>query len=253
MTVYSHSRIESFKICPFKYKLSYIDGLDTLPSDEADNPLIVGIALHTGIEQGVEVGIESYKSSYNIMSDEHYNEIIKLESVIPKVEKFINRDRATFEHKLLTDDFVGYVDYIEHIDDKTVKIYDFKYSNNVDRYLDSDQLHLYKYYFEKLNPGVKVAELGFLFVPKVGIKQKKTENIMEFRKRLVTELNKVDVQLVTVEYDANKVINFFENLKHVIEAEDYPKNETNFCRFCNFNNYCQKGVEFELINKKYEN
>lgn len=249
MTIYSHSRIESFSLCPFKYKLSYLDNLDTLPTDEPANALIVGSALHTGIEQGINAGIDYYKSQYNILSDEHYNEIIKLETVIPKVEKFINRDKATFEYKLLTNDFVGYVDYIEHVDDKTVKIYDFKYSNNIDRYLLSDQLHLYKYFYEKLNPLKTVVELGFIFIPKTSIKQKKTENIVDFRKRIIEDLSNKDVQLVTVKYNANKVIEFFEKMKHVIEAEDFQKNESNFCRFCNFYNYCQKGMEYDLIQK----
>lgn len=248
MTIFSHSRVECFNLCPFKYKLSYIDNLDTLPTDEASNALIVGSALHLGIEEGVEAGIEYYKSQFNILTDEHYNEIIKLETVIPKVERFINREKAIFEQKLFTEDFVGYVDYIEK-NENNVKIYDFKYSNNIDRYLLSDQLHLYKYFYEKLNPMKTVTELGFLFVPKTSIKQKKTESIIDFRKRLAAELEAKDVQLVTVKYDANKVISFFENMKHVIEAVDYPKKETNFCRFCNFANYCKNGVEYDLTHK----
>lgn len=249
MTVYSHSRIECFSMCPYKYKLSYIDNLDTIASDVADNALTIGLALHCGIEEGVEKGIELYKSKFNILGDEHYNEIIKLETVIPKVEKFINRDKAEFEIKLATDDFVGFVDYVGHINDREVKIYDFKYSNNVDRYLLSDQLHLYKYFYEKLHPMQTVTELGFLFVPKTGIKQKKTETIFDFRKRIVAELSAKDVKLVTVKYDANKVIGFFERMKHVMEATDFPKNETNFCHFCNFCEYCKNGVDYDLINK----
>lgn len=248
MTVFSHSRVECYNMCPFKYKLSYIDYLDTLPTDEANNALIVGSSMHTGIEQGVEAGIEYYKSQYNILSDEHYNEIIKLETLIPKVESFIDRANATFELELLTKDFRGYVDYIETHGNE-VKIYDFKYSNAVDRYLLSDQLHLYKYFYEKLNPMKTVTELGFIFIPKVSIKQKKTESIIDFRKRLVDELESKDIQLVTVKYDANKVIGFFENMKQVIEASDYPKKETNFCRFCNFANYCKNGVDYDLIHK----
>lgn len=248
MTVFSHSRVECFNICPFKYKLSYIDYLDTLPNDEANNALIIGTAMHTGIEQGVEAGIEYYKSQYNILSDEHYNEIIKLETLIPKVERFINRDKATFEMKMQTNDFVGYVDYLEE-DENNVKIYDFKYSNAIDRYLLSDQLHIYKYFYEKLNPFKKVVELGFIFIPKTSIKQKKTESIIDFRKRLKSELEAKDVQLVTVKYDANKVIEFFENMKQVIEAVDFPKKETNFCRFCNFANYCKNGMDYDLIHK----
>lgn len=251
MTVFSHSKIECFNMCPHKYKLSYIDNMDTLPTDDASNALIIGSALHLGIEKGIDAGIELYKQSFPILENSHYDEIIKLENVIPKVDKFLNRDKAEFEIKLATDDFVGYVDYVEHINEKEVKIYDFKYSNAIDRYMMSDQLHLYKYFYERLYPMKTVSELGFIFVPKTGIRPKKTETVADFRKRLVEELKGKDAQLINVAYDANKVINFFERMKHVIEATEYPKNETNFCHFCQFYNFCQNGVDCDLIHKSH--
>lgn len=53
----SHSRIECYKHCPYQYKLRYIDKLKTLPPEEANNALIIGTALHTGIEKGTETAI----------------------------------------------------------------------------------------------------------------------------------------------------------------------------------------------------
>lgn len=250
MTAYSHSRIECFNICPYKFKLSYIDELDTLPSDDPNNALVIGSALHLGIEQGIDAGIDYYKSQFNILSDEQVNEMIKLETLIPKVERFINRNNAIFEYKLENDDFIGFIDYIEDDGNNNVKIYDFKYSNNIDRYLESDQLHLYKYFYEKLNPFKTVTELGFIFVPKTAIRQKKTETIYEFRQRLICELDNKDVQLITVNYDPKKVIGFFENVKKVMEAREYPKKESNLCRFCAFSNYCSNGVDYDIIHKK---
>lgn len=38
-------------------------------------------------------------------------------------------------------------------------LYDFKYSNNVSKYKDSPQLHLYKYFWEKNNPGTLLQNL----------------------------------------------------------------------------------------------
>ena len=55
----SHSRIECFESCPFKYKLKYLDKLKTLKNtDDANNPLYLGTALHTGIEKDVETAIK---------------------------------------------------------------------------------------------------------------------------------------------------------------------------------------------------
>jgi ATP-dependent helicase/DNAse subunit B len=56
----SHSRVESFNRCPFKYRLRYIEGLDTIPNTEPDNALILGTALHTGIEEGIDQALDFY-------------------------------------------------------------------------------------------------------------------------------------------------------------------------------------------------
>lgn len=249
MNPFSYSRVECFKSCPYKFKLSYIDKLDTLPSDDPTNALIIGSAMHLGIEQGLQAGIEHYKSQYYILSDEHYHEIMKFESLIPKVEKYINRKKAIFELEILTNIFKGYIDYVEK-DGNNVKIYDFKYSNNVDRYLESAQLHLYKYFYELLHKGETVTELGFIFIPKIAIRQKKTETLADFRNRLTRELNHKEVQLVTVEYDKNKVENFLSDVEIIKSAKEFPKKESNLCRFCNFASFCQEGYEYDLIHKK---
>ena len=47
-------------------------------------------------------------------------------------------------------------------------IYDFKYSNNIDKYMESSQLSVYKYYAEKLL-GVKVKHLYFVFLPEYSL------------------------------------------------------------------------------------
>ena len=46
----SFSKADSFKQCPFKWKLKYIDKLETIPNwDDPANPLIIGTAIHHGI------------------------------------------------------------------------------------------------------------------------------------------------------------------------------------------------------------
>ncbi len=48
---FSHSRIGVFKSCPYKYKLQYIDKVKTILNADANNALILGTSLHTGIEK----------------------------------------------------------------------------------------------------------------------------------------------------------------------------------------------------------
>ena len=246
---FSHSKVETFKICPFKYWLSYVQNLDTFPSDDPQNALIVGTCMHECIEKGLDAGISMYKKSFNCMGNLHYVEIEKFKKLAPQVDNFINRDMCEFEHLLENDHFKGYVDCVEHLDDNHVKIYDFKYSNNVENYKKSDQLHLYKKYYEELNPNVKVVELAYIMIPKIQIRQKKTENTINFYHRLDEELEKAEVKKIIVEYDENKTNEFLIDCKVIENTNAFIKRESSFCRFCNFYDYCQKGLSCDIISK----
>ena len=65
----SHSRISTFVKCPYQYKLKYIDKLETLPNDDPQNGLIVGHALHTGIEKDLDAAIKEYYNGYPVIND----------------------------------------------------------------------------------------------------------------------------------------------------------------------------------------
>ena len=246
---FSHSRVETFKICPFKYWLSYVQNLDTFPSDDPQNALIIGTCMHECIEKGVNSGISMYKKSFNCMGNLHYIEIEKFKILAPQVDNFINRDMCEFEYLLENDHFKGYIDCVEHLDDEHVKIYDFKYSNNVENYKVSDQLHLYKKYYEELNVGVKVVELAYIMIPKIQIRQKKTENTINFYHRLDDELEKAEVKKIIVDYDENKTNDFLLDCEVIEHTTDFIKRESSFCRFCNFYDYCQKGLSCDIISK----
>lgn len=245
---YSHSRIGVFEKCPYKYKLQYIDRLKTLPDDDPINALILGRALHTGIEKGVQAGINEYYMSYPVISDKHVNEAIKLEYFVPKVRELLEPG-GTFEMSIMGSDFIGYLDYVTKNDDGTYNIFDFKYSNHIDEYLNSSQLHLYKYFFEKYT-GNKVKNLVYIFIPK--IMQKKNEEDLEFRNRLRRELETSAVTVSHVDYDAGKVIDWLLLIKKIHETTEFNKEPSKLCRFCEFKDYCQKGNDYMLIPKHYE-
>lgn len=253
----SHSRIECFESCPYRYDLRYNKEVKTIPPDNADNALFLGTALHTGLEKDVETAIREYYMNYPIITNEHINESIKLEYVISKAKATI--PEGLHEVKIEDDDFVGYIDLLvptrteEKLNGKhqvipnMYDLYDFKYSNNVNKYMKSPQLHLYKYFFEKNNPDKHIRNLYFLFVPKVNIKQKKTEDLYQFRQRIQEELEQVEPQLVQVEYDPEKVIKWLLSTKHTIEATEYPKSKSWLCNYCEFNDYCQKGNDYMIL------
>lgn len=287
----SHSRIETFKKCPFQYKLKYIEGLKTYFNNDPANPLVIGTALHTGIEKDTETAIKEYYANYPIISDQNIEEAIKLEYVIEKCKKIL--PEGLHEVKVECPEFVGYLDLLvpvkvkpetltldqkdevcagcykydecdkancgalckRVVETEWFDLYDFKYSNNVKNYLESGQLHEYKFYFEKINPTKRIRNMYFLFAPKVAIKMKyknktntRDETVEEFRKRLKEELEKKEAQLVKVEYDSEKVIDFLRNAKECRMATKFDKTPSRLCDWCEFQKYCEEGDTLEIMN-----
>ncbi len=253
----SHSRVECFNSCPYKYYLRYKQKMEVLPNDDPSNALFLGTALHTGIEKDAETAIQEYYMSYPVIDDRHVNEAIKLEAVIAKARKAVpqGQHEVSIYHK----DFIGFIDLLAPAYSETklggeyqklpgvYDLYDFKYSNNVSHYMDSPQLHLYKYFYEQTHPGHHIRNLYFLFVPKVTSKQGKNEPLHTYRKRIQEELAGVEPKLVEVQYDPEKVINYMMDVKHLIECDDFNKNPQFLCKYCDYQDYCQKGKDFMIL------
>lgn len=281
----SYSRVSTHKKCPYQFKLRYLDELQTIFNADPQNALVIGHALHTGIEHDVRTAVNEYYNAYPIIDDVHVTEAMKLEYLIPKVKEMLPEGKH--EVKIETDDFVGYIDLLalaeltmEEKDDICCEcdeenncgyscsgrcprgkyayydIYDFKYSNNVNSYMTSEQLHLYKYFFELTNPGKRIRKLYFVFVPKCQIRQKRQnktnprdETIFEFRNRVIEDLENKEIQIKEVAYDPNKVIEYLIDTKHCIEDTEYIKNPTRLCDWCDYKAYCQEGIDYMNLPK----
>lgn len=250
---YSHSRVESFKGCPYKYKLRYIDKLKTISNQDANNALICGNTIHLGAEKDLKAALKFYKSNYYILTDHHINEIIKFEYLIPKLKELLaDINIYAQEYLISTHRFRGIVDLITSNTDGTVDIFDFKYSNAIEHYMESPQLHIYKYFLEQ--QGFKVRKLGFIFIPKISIRQKKEEDLYKFRKRLLQELKASEIQIAEVPYNPNKVVEFMDSIIDTKEVKEYKKNPTNLCSWCEYENYCLKEIDYMIlpVNKRRE-
>lgn len=250
MTQYSYSRVGCFKTCPYQYKLRYIDKLKTIPDTEPTNALYLGTALHTGLEKSVEEALEQYYGNYPVIEDLQINEAIKLEYVIPKAKALIPNGK--FEVKIEDDEFIGFIDLLVPKGNNHFDILDFKYSNNIDRYLESGQLSIYKYYYEKNNPSHIIDNLYFVFAPKIQIRQKKTEDLYQFRKRLCEELNKAEVQIVRLNYDQNKVVEYQNGINEIENTREFIKKPSRLCDWCEFQAFCERKEDTMLLpeNKK---
>lgn len=219
--------------CPYHYKLRYIDKLIEMPKLDADSPLILGHALHKGIELGEKAMEIDYFDSYPVITDKQVNEMMKLQILLPKVNDILNQfEGCTFKHEypIMTKDFIGFADLIITAPDGTSTVIDFKYSNHVENYLESGQLHLYQHYLEKL--GFNIKHLGYIFIPKTGIRQKKTENLYQFRKRLSDTVSKSEPQVVPIKYDEMNIVYFKNSIKEIEAATEYPRNTSKKCFSC---------------------
>ena len=241
-----------------------MEGIDTIPNTDADNALILGTALHTGIEEGVEQALDFYKNSFPVLTDDHIHEMMKLEAMIPKAKAMLPPG-GTFELPIGNADFIGFMDYLvpvgkglkldglitgEDLNEfEAFDLYDFKYSNNAKNYAVSGQLHEYKYWYELTHPGHRIRNMYFLIVPKPKIRQKSTETLSQFRDRLQAALKDAEPTLMPVQYNPMKIVDFLTDVKHMVEATDFPKNPNHFCGWCEYEEYCQKGWDYMLLPK----
>ena len=247
-----YSAVSTFENCPYQYKLRYIDKVEMLDEYEPTDALKIGTALHRGIEVDTSTAIQEYYNSYTIITDAHITEAIKLETMIPKVKEVIPEGqhevffqygafKGTIDLLVPVDGTIHYdeVGNIDGFETDTYDIYDFKYSNNIDRYMESPQLHVYKFFSEKaLN--IKIRKLYFVFVQKVQIRQKKTEDLNQFRLRLKNTLKDAQVQVKEVSYDASKVMDFMQNQVNILTCTDYKKQPSRLCDWCEYQEYCAK-------------
>lgn len=233
---YSYSNVDTFDQCPFKWFLRYVKGIRFDAELKADNPLLIGTLLHDSIEFGLKKAEKMYYDKFPIIQNEHVEEIIKIshfyDDIMNTLPKGIN------ELKIETEDFLGYVDLVTENEDGTFDIYDFKYSNNVDVYMNKMQLHIYKYYIEK-ETDMKIKNLKYLFVPKTKLKKKFEQTTEEFRLILQSELDTMNIQVINVEFDSEKVDRYFNIIKK-IEAEEtkLTKNIGQMCYWCDYENIC---------------
>jgi phage nucleotide-binding protein len=247
MDLTSFSKVDCFNKCPFQFKLRYIDKLKTLSDPEADNALICGSAIDKGIEQGVEEAVRYYYKCFNIIDDRHIHEEIKMRALIPKVKDLLRGFRnPQFQTHVVYGGFQGYIDLITENSDRTVNIYDFKYSNNTKHYLESPQVHLYKSLYEGMTRKT-VKEIGYIFIPKTSIRQKNTETLHQFRRRLQATLAEMQVEVIPVEYDKSKVLGLIAVSSVIDAATEYSKNPSKLCDWCEYKEFCFNNEEVNIM------
>ena len=84
-------------------------------------------------------------------------------------------------------------------------------------------------------------------VPKSKCKRIKGEELQSYRQRLQLDLQTLTPELVPIQYDSNKVIRFLLETKSMLEADTYKQRKGFLCKYCEFQAYCEKGVDYMLL------
>lgn len=243
----SYSRVECFEKCPFQYRLRYRDNLRTLPTYDAQDPLIVGNAFHMAIETSPEQAVEWYKSQYPIVTDLHIEECMKLLRIGTLAKTIVDSLSAgsapIFEYGVYDEeyDWIGYMDCLIPRAKGVFTLLDFKYASSVDRYITSPQLAIYRHMLGRR--GYTVADAYFVVAPKINIRRKKDETDEEFRMRLKEEFDAYsvdDIHLIRPTIDGAKAVREYVKLmKEIRSTEEFPRNATRLCSWCAYQRYCE--------------
>ena len=236
---YSYSKVDTYAKCPYRYKLHYLDKVKTYKNLDPDNPLICGTAMHMGVQEDLEKALAWYESQFPALSDEHMNEELKIEALVPKAKELVP-EGSCFEVPLFDKGFQGFIDILS--DDWLL---DIKYSNQSENYSKSEQIHVYRWYAEKLMKR-RPRNIGYLMIPKVGLKQTRSETIHEYRRRLELELEVTKPKIVSVNYSLSKVRSFFGKIREIQNATDFPKKEGWLCKWCEYEGLCLEGSDLEI-------
>jgi len=250
-TRFSHSSVELYETCPFKFKFRYMDEKTALMDYSATNPLICGTCVHHGIEMDASSAIKEYFMSYPVIEDAHITEAIKMEILINKVKNLLKGEKVIYEYMISTKDFMGFIDLLQLVEvkpdgTKIYDMYDFKYSNNKEHYLKSRQLHVYKVIFEQTT-GHQIRNLGFIFIPKNNSRQRKNESLVQFRRRVQSECDALEPEIEYVKFNEDKVYEYYELIAKIMADRNFNKKPSRLCDFCEIKDYCEKGVDYMVL------
>ena len=228
MTQYSFSRVDCFNQCPLKYKLRYIDKVQVEQDVSEDNALILGTAMHTGIEEGWEPAMRYYFSQFPCPTQAREWEVMKLIHYIPTLHEIFKG--GAFETHVQRDNFHGYIDCI-----KDNCLWDFKYANakNASKYETSPQIHLYAW-----ASGLNLDRIGYYLIPKIAIRQKKDETPEMFRNRLMDTLNESMPIEIVVDYNEDYVEQFKCDVERLETCKDFIPVVTKLCDWCEYKDMC---------------
>lgn len=255
--MYSHSRINCFKMCPKQYQYKYIDEIYPLESDTTN--LDVGKAVHHGIEHGSsDAAIDLMDNTAYFQTENGETKKILVEAM---VDAYLNKfpdDRTHMEYEAyvvgnLTNDnnyqlifnkqdsddygdvdYQGYVDGLEY-DPKLdgYWIHEVKTASQIgDVYVKklefNDQVSRYWFMLSKVLTK-PILGCKYRIIKKPAIRQKKTESIVQYRKRLTEKLSEENSVIEIILHRTD------QDIKDCIDDTIADMNNIKNCKRCTKN------------------
>lgn len=118
-------------------------------------------------------------------------------------------------------------------------LYDIKYSNNIGKYSNSNQVSVYKYYYERIT-GNKIRNMYYAMIPKL---METLNESLDKEAKLKEYIDNSQVILQLIEYD-RKQVNFFFARKMMMEKDDkFIKRQSGACKWCEYKSLCESNGE----------
>ncbi|MDD4734174.1 MAG: PD-(D/E)XK nuclease family protein [Bacilli bacterium] len=211
---FSYSAVSTFKQCPMRFKLQYLDRLPTLQTEA----LIKGNAVHDMVEELINDISKNKEITVDINKYEYKDELkhfLELETL--RSEKYKNKDLYfdnTCEDKIIDEDLntVGKLDRIYKMwTDNELVLLDYKTGKVRPKENYYPQLALYTYMYNKKHPDNKIKywEINWL-----------TESKKYF-------IEPIDEQIIEKE-----VKSYIEAIETIKKTTTYEPNLTPLCMWC---------------------
>lgn len=264
---YSHSKINTYKMCPKMFEYKYIKKLTPL-ADKSNN-LFLGELLHKGVELKSIDKLLEYIDTSNYTPTEESETLITM--VLAMVEAYFLKfgikekihNELYFTLPIDDDMFEGYIDGLIEEEDgyylleiKTASIVDKTY---IDKLRFNDQIERYLYgishgEIENFKLDKPILGIKYRIIKKPLIRQKQKESIMEFRNRLIEKLQEEDnIQEIILSRTEEEINEAFEDIKYDINIINYSNRYTKTLSACStygrcpYMELCSKEENAELL------
>jgi len=264
MTVYSHSRLSCYEQCPQKFKLQYIDKVETEVEESVE--AFLGIRVHETLEklhrdlqhqkmnslEELLVFLQAeWKKNWSdniVIVNNEYNQENYLKMAEKYVTDYYNRYKpfdkektVALEERILIDlddagtyKLQGYIDRLTETKDGYYEIHDYKTNSRLPLadYIKSDrQLALYMIGVKNNYPDVKNVRLIWHF--------------LKFDKEI--DSTRTDEELEKLKLDTIQLIDTIE------DDEAFLAKSSLLCDWCEFKSVCRQWSHLYKIQEKSEN